>query len=73
METKYCYKCGKQKISRELDTYDIDTGKKRTILECPDEYAKDCLHFHDYVEDGFWKGYDLKCVNCGYIVIYPNY
>lgn len=64
---QYCYRCGKEKIEKELSTFDSDTGKKRTCLICPNTDTVDCIHNHDYKDNKqfFFKKYDFQCTKCG--------
>ena len=68
MEDKFCNKCGKELVKRELSTFNTETGKKDFKMGCPTEKCDHYGNDHNYVtvKSPGWFGTVLTiCSKCG--------
>lgn len=65
---EYCYKCGKECMDIELDSFDIETGKRKTRKQCPTRLCEHTGKEHGEMvmkNNGFFRLKTLSCVDCG--------
>ena len=72
MENRFCGKCGRGLVKKDLDSFNTNNGERHYHLYCPSNMCNHygVYHDHDYEDIKIsWLKSELRCKKCGDISI----